>query len=147
MLFSKTRGTLAHTRGFTLIELMIVVAIIGILASIGYPSYQQHVIKANRSEAKVALEGLSGAMERYYSENNTYVGATIGGTSPTLAYSAKVPKDGTSTNYTLSITSATSGGYTLKATVATGSPQAGDGNLTLTNTGIRTWGTANSWAD
>lgn len=142
-----TKMLLRKMTGFTLIELMIVVAIIGILASIGYPNYKDYVVKSNRAEAKVALEGLSGAMERYYSESNTYVGATISGTTTTIAFSSKVPKDGTASNYTLSISDLTSSAYTLTATVTSGSPQAGDGNLTLTHIGARTWGTQSSWAD
>jgi type IV pilus assembly protein PilE len=133
--------------GFTLIELMIVVAIIGILASIGYPNYKGYVVKANRAEAKVALEGLSGAMERYYSESNSYVGATITGTPTTVAFSSKVPKDGTASNYTLSISDLTASTYTLTATVTSGSTQDGDGKLILTHTGERKWGTQSSWAD
>jgi type IV pilus assembly protein PilE len=62
-------------RGFTLIELMIAVAVIGILAAIAYPSYTQHVLKSRRAEAKAALLDLAARQERYFSINNRYADA------------------------------------------------------------------------
>jgi type IV pilus assembly protein PilE len=59
-------------RGFTLIELMIVVVIIAILASIGIPSYRQYVIRATRTEAKTALLRVQAAQEKFYLQQNKY---------------------------------------------------------------------------
>src|SRR5215469_15393153 len=58
--------------GFTLIELMIVVGIIAVLVAIAYPSYQQHIIKTNRTAAEGCLSEYSNYMERYYTTNLTY---------------------------------------------------------------------------
>jgi type IV pilus assembly protein PilE len=85
--------------GFTLIELMIAVAVVGILASIAYPSYIDHVRKSRRADAQGALMGLSNAMERFFTQNSTYLGAA--GTSGTPAntgapwiYPAQTPTGG-----------------------------------------------------
>jgi type IV pilus assembly protein PilE len=59
-------------RGMTLIELMIVVVIVGILASIGVPSYRQYVIRATRTEAKAALLRVQAAEEKFYLQNSRY---------------------------------------------------------------------------
>lgn len=61
------------SRGFTLIELMIVVAVIGILAAIAYPSYQEYVRKAKRAEGRTALMELLQQQERYMTQRNTYL--------------------------------------------------------------------------
>ncbi|QET03794.1 MULTISPECIES: type IV pilin protein [Cupriavidus] len=59
-------------RGFTLVELMITVMIIGVLATIAIPSYQQYVQRARRTEAKSAMLRLMGTLERYYTVNMSY---------------------------------------------------------------------------
>lgn len=125
--------------GFTLIELMIVVAVIAILAVIAYPTYQDHMRKTRRADAQGALTALSGAMERWYTENNTYQGAAAGGadTGAPTVYATQVPVDGGTAFYNLTIQAAAATTYTVRATPA--GPQAGDGYLELDSTGARRW--------
>ncbi|WP_417548381.1 type IV pilin protein [Marinobacter segnicrescens] len=126
--------------GFTLIELMIVVAVIGILAAIAYPSYQNSVDKSRRTDGKSALSGLAGAMERHYTANNTYEGAgTDGGgnTGAPTIFPDEAPLDSSNKFYDLTIEAADANSFTLRA--APKGVHAGDGYLELTSTGIRRW--------
>ena len=118
--------------GFTLIELMITVAIVGILVSIAYPSYQDSIMKSRRVDAQGALMGFANAMERYYTVNNTYPSAGTTG-----IYAATSPVDGGTAYYNLSISASTSSAYQIQA-APTGA-QATDkcGTLTLDQTGAR----------
>ncbi len=70
--------------GFSLIELIIAMAIIGILAVIAYPSYKTHLEQARRSDGQTALLDLANRLDHYFSENNQYAGATLAelGVSP-----------------------------------------------------------------
>ena len=71
-------GRLARSRGFTLLELMIVVAIIAILAAIAYPSYMSYVVKTRRNAAAACLSEYANYMERYYTTNMRYDQDTSG---------------------------------------------------------------------
>jgi type IV pilus assembly protein PilE len=134
-------------RGFTLIELMIVVAIVGILAAIAYPSYQEHIRRANRADAQASLMELAQFMERNYTRLGRYTTDTTG-TAPTLPF-ATSPKDGGRAIYDLSLSTVTATSYTLQAAPRAGGPMAGDrcGSLTLTNTGLKGQATGATTAD
>ena len=142
-----TVGTMAPERalnhGFSLIELMIVVAVVGILAAIAYPSYQEHVVRTKRADAMAALMSASEALERYKANNNfNYGGASLAGGGGTVVFTNQVPTDGGTPYYNLALSAdplaAGATVYTLTAT-PTGSMDGKDGNLTITQTGARTW--------
>jgi len=120
-----------HNRGFTLIEVMIVVVIIGILAAIAYPSYQSQMQKTRRADAAAGLAELAQWMERRYTTRGSYLEA---GAAPTLPFT-ETPKDTGTKFYDLSFASVTATTFTLRA-VPKGA-QASDpcGTLTLTQTG------------
>ncbi len=120
-------------KGFTLIELMIVVALVAILASIAYPSFQEQVRKSKRSDASGALEGLANVMERDFTANGTYRDVIGAGLFPSQS-----PIDpNANPAYNLTVPTATATTYTLLAT-RTGS-QGVDrcGDLRLQHTGAK----------
>jgi len=123
-------------KGFTLVELMITVAIVGILASVAYPTYLQSITKSRRADAQATLFGLAQAMERFYTNNGTYEGAADTDNSPTI-FSATSPLDSADVYYNLTVESADVSSYRLKADPV--NAQEGDGMLTLKSTGEKGW--------
>jgi type IV pilus assembly protein PilE len=119
-----------NLNGFTLIELMLVVVIIGVLAAVAYPSYVEQVRKGRRSECKSAILQTSNLLERFYTINNSYSSdfAAIGGKN----FSGD---NADSSSCTISI-EAEGATFTVTATPKISDPNCG--NLTLNNTGLKT---------
>jgi len=103
--------------GFTLIELMIVVAVIGILAGIAYPSYTDYVIKSRRSDAKSAILNMQLAQEKWRANNISYT------TSLSQLNVSNSSPDG---HYELDIPMGTGNFYVVRARPASGGLQVGD---------------------
>jgi type IV pilus assembly protein PilE len=122
--------------GFTLIELMIVVAIIGILASIAYPSYQDSVAKGRRADAKSVLMEASVLMERTYTATGCYTGCT-GAPTDLPATLKQSPKSSAKAFYNVTLT-ADASTFTLSATPTSAAPDSKCGVLTLNNQGVKT---------
>ena len=126
-----------HQIGFTLIELMITVAVIAILSAVAYPSYTSYIQRGWRADARVVLLNNAQFMARFYSQNLAYVNSD--GTAPTLPV-VQAPTDGAA-KYGIAVTAqaATStvpAGFTLTATPS-GWSDAKCGNLTINQLGVK----------
>ena len=121
--------------GFTLIELMIVVAVIALLSAIALPSYQQHVIRTNRAAAETFMLRLASLEEQYLLDAHTYAASS----DVTWTSTTNLPSE-LQGIYTFSITKddGPPPGYTITATPVSGTRQAQDGALTLNSQGVKT---------
>lgn len=130
--------TVKRSSGFTLIELMITVAIIGILAGIAYPAYTEYVIRAKRSDAKTALLQVQLAQEKWRANHTSY------GTLANIGLAATSP-DG---HYTIAVSGNTATAYTATATPLSPFADAKCGTLGINQAGVKTVGSdtvANCW--
>lgn len=120
---------------------MVVIVIVSILASIGYPSYQNQIRATRRGDAQSDLLQLAGFMERFFTVNNRF-DQDVAGNATALLFKQS-PQDGAAKYYDIGFVAGqlTSTTYTLRATPILGTQQATDGYLELTESGIRRWDT------
>lgn len=142
-----------RVKGFSLIELMIVVVIVGILAAIVVPSYRSSMIKGSRTAAQTELMQLATLQEKIYLNSSAYACNAI-----TTAYNGSstgglgtgTSKDG---KYTFALSACATNTYTITAVPVAGSNQVGNGCLAIQENGNRQWfeghdnctGTATAW--
>jgi type IV pilus assembly protein PilE len=136
----------SNMKGFTLIELMIVVVIVGILAAVAMPSYRNYIVRAARVEAQTELLELASLQEKIFLNSNNYAFSVTTAYNATsaggLGRTSGQTKDG---RYSLALDiTAPAQTFVLTATPVTGGSQEGDGNISVSESGRRLWGTA-SW--
>ena len=125
--------------GFSLMELLVALAIVGLITAIAVPSYTQYIVRGSRVAAQTELMNLSGTQEKIFLNSNAYttsVTAAYDGTSAGgLGVTSGQTTDG---KYTLSL-NATSQTYTLTATPVAGKSQESDGNISISENGQKLW--------
>ena len=126
------------TGGFSLVEVIVVLVILGVLSAIAIPSYSRYLVDSRRIDAKTSLADLAARLEQHYTETNDYSSATIAtGDAVTDIMDTASTSEG---HYTLSISAATAGTYTIKATRVSDGLQSGDGtcgDFTLNSIGVQ----------
>ncbi|MCJ0829126.1 pilus assembly protein PilE [Acinetobacter sp. NIPH1876] len=116
---------------------MIVIAVIGILVAIVYPSYHQYVSKAKRVAVESEMLEIAASLQRYKAINSTFITLENKAiTLDTIHHNGLSPQSG-STLYNLALSNVTAGSWTLTATPVNG--QTGDGHVVLNNQGHRCW--------
>ena len=121
----------ARSAGYSLMELLITVAIIAIIAAVAMPNYQQHVLRSHRGDAMTALLRIAAQQEKFYLQNNTYTGslADVNTLTTEAGY------------YQLSIDAADTDTFTATATAIAGKAQESDADcqtFSITAEGTRT---------
>lgn len=127
-------------KGFTLIEVMIVAAIIGILAAIAYPSYQESVRKSKRADMQSQLLDTAAKMQKYRIANFTFFkpGATTAITLSDIGVASAYPVSGQQL-YDIELKNVTAGSWLLEAKPKTNTMQTPDGAMALNSRGERCW--------
>lgn len=130
---------MVNQRGFNLIELMLVITIIGILAAIAYPSYQEFVRKTNRVDTQTQMMDIAGQLQKHKIANFTFFqsNTTTPITLTDIGQSGTLPI--AKPFYNVTLTNVTANTWTLTATPIVSSMQLGDGHLVLNHRGERCW--------
>jgi type IV pilus assembly protein PilE len=147
----KTSQTKLFSVGFTLIELMATVVIVGILAALAYPAYRGYTVKSRRSDAQIALTQVANQQEKFFTECNYYAANLTGtrgcgadssagilgfvATSPSGYYTLGAPVAGNINGGCAAFDC----GFTLTATPVGTGPQAGDGAFRIDSIGNKQW--------
>lgn len=129
--------SLRYARGFTLVELMVTVAILGILLAIAVPNYREHVAKGKRADGMGVLTEASQFMERNFSDSGRYDQTAAGAAIALPLALTTAPRGDASSYYAISLNAVSATAFTLQASPI--NTMAGDacGTFTLTSTGVR----------
>jgi len=119
-------------RGFTLIELMITVAVVGILSAIAYPAYQDAMIKNRRAAAQALLSDVAQRQQQYLMDNRAYAADPNALTTLKVSQSPDVTR-----YYNITVSASTPPAFTATATPISTGPQFKDGALSITNNGTK----------
>lgn len=128
-----------YSGGFTLVELLVVMVVIGILASIAIPSYRQHVMKVKRADAQTLMSSLAQSLERCYTRNNNY--SDQGAANPECIFAAS--RDTLDATYTVTLVRSAEGAIPDQHFTITATPigaQVNDtrcGTFTLDDAGVQ----------
>lgn len=125
--------------GFTLVELMIAVAILAIIAAVALPLYNQYSMRTYRTEAQADLLNCAQGLERFAAQNFTYTGAVLANICD--------PRSVDQNRYVIALAIPDDDQFTLTATPVAGGPMDGDGVLTYDQAGNRTWDGNDGWEE
>jgi type IV pilus assembly protein PilE len=122
---------LPNHRGFTLVEIMVAIAIIGILASVAIPAYSRYVVRGNRAAAQQHLLDLAQREQQYLADARTYKDSVTGLNMTTPTAVSKYY------DITIELADGPPPAFTVTATPKSGSPQVSDGTLSINSIGVK----------